>query len=329
VVGLFKQKSPVNIILLLVFGLVLKAPLFLFQKPALVSVTDGKLYSGYIVPLFDPANGAAIASLLAFALLYIQALLLNYLVNEYRLLPRPNYLPAMAYLLITSLLPEWNYFSAPLLANTLLIWIFIQLFKLYNAPRGREIIYNIGLTTGVCAFIFFPSVWVTICLLIGVMTLRPFRLNELFLLLMGVLTPFYFYAVYLFLNDSLTVKSLLIDFHFQLPPVHNTIWLSVGAALLAVPFLIGGYFVQTHLHKMLIQVRKNWSILLLYLLLTIGIPFLNAPDSFHNWVLIAVPFAAFHAAAYFYLPRSWVALALFVITTGIIFYEQYGTALWQ
>jgi len=329
VIGQFKQKSPVNSILLLILGLLIKAPLFLYNKPVPVSETDGKLYSQLIVPLFQIENGPLTTAVIAFALLYIQALLLNYLVNEYRLLPRHTYLPAMAYLLITSLLPEWNYFSAPLLANTFIIWAFIQLFKLYNTQRGREIIYNLGLITGISAFIFFPSVLITICLLIGIMTLRPFRLNELFLLLLGVLTPFYFYAVYLFLNDSLTVQNVFSDIHLQIPVIQNSIWLSVSVALLAIPFLIGGYFVQTNLHKMLIQSRKNWSILLLYLLLAIFIPFVNTAPSFANWILLTVPFAAFHSSAYFYLTRKWVYMSLFLITLGVIIYQQYGTAIWR
>ena len=34
-----------------------------------------------------------------------------------------NYLPAMSYLLITSLFIDWNILSAPLVINTLLIWV--------------------------------------------------------------------------------------------------------------------------------------------------------------------------------------------------------------
>lgn len=327
-IGQFKQKSPVNSILLLIFGLLLKAPLFLHARPVLVSETDGKLYSQLIVPLF-PADNTLTASVIAFILLYVQALLLNFLVNEYRLLPRPTYLPAMAYLIITSLLPEWNYFSAPLIANTLIIWAFIQLFKLYNAHKGSEIIYNIGLITGLCAFIFFPSVLITLCLLIGIMTLRPFRLSELFLLILGVVTPFYFYAIYLFLNDSLTIKKVFNDIHLQIPAIQNSIWLSVSVVLLTIPFLAGGYFVQSHLHKMLIQSRKNWSILLLYLLLAIFIPFVNTASTFTNWILLTVPFAAFHSSAYYYITRKWVYMSLFLITIGVIIYQQYGTLMWR
>jgi hypothetical protein len=31
-----------------------------------------------------------------------------------------------------------------------------------------------------------------------------------------------------------------------------------------VPFLTGGYFIQDNLRRMLIQIRKGWSLILLY-----------------------------------------------------------------
>ncbi len=327
-IGLFKQKSPVNVIMLLVLGLLIKAPLFLYAKPIQIAATDGIFYTKVIVPFFQHSRPFT-ACTASFILIYIQALFINYVANEYRLTSRQTYLPAMAYILITSLLPEWNYLSAPLIANTLIILCLVLLFKLYNATFGKETIYNMGLILGLCTFIFFPSLFVTLCLLIGIMILRPFRLNELLLLITGVLTPFYFYAVYLFLKDNLSFSMLFTGMKVQVPEIINTIWLSVSVVILTLLFFIGGYQVQFHFRKMLIQVRKNWSILLIYLLLTMGIPFVNTSSSFHNWVLMAVPFAFFHAAAYFYISRKWLSLSLFFITIAVILVQQYATTLWH
>jgi membrane-associated HD superfamily phosphohydrolase len=105
----------------------------------------------------------------------------------------------------------------------------------------------------------------------------------------------------------------------------------VAAAIvfLGVPFLMGGYFIQTQLRKMLIQARKNWSILLLYVLLSLLIPFINSEHSLHNWVIVVAPFAAFHACAYLYPKRMAVSTLLFFLTVGFILFQQYGTPLWK
>jgi hypothetical protein len=95
-----------------------------------------------------------------------------------------------------------------------------------------------------------------------------------------------------------------------------------------IPFLTGGYFVQDNLRRMLIQVRKNWSILLLYLLVAFFIPFVNTTNNYENWVLAAVPFACFHACTYFYPQKKLFPLILFWITVGFILFYQYYEKGW-
>ena len=98
---------------------------------------------------------------------------------------------------------------------------------------------------------------------------------------------------------------------------------------LGAPFIIGGYYIQSNLRKMLIQARKNWSILLLYVLISLLIPFVNAGANVQNWVVLAAPFAAFHACAYLYPKRAAVSVLLFFITTGFILFQQYAMPLWK
>jgi hypothetical protein len=80
---------------------------------------------------------------------------------------------------------------------------------------------------------------------------------------------------------------------------------------------------------MLIQVRKNWSLVLIYLLFALCIPFLNNySKGFENWVLITVPFAAFHAFTYLYPPQRWLPALIFWLTVGYVLFYQYGGPGW-
>ncbi|MGN6402663.1 MAG: hypothetical protein ACTHMD_19550 [Flavisolibacter sp.] len=305
----------------------LKLPLFLYPQNSVVTDNDGPLYK-WLIGCFA-SNNAFFSSLIAFALLYLQALLVTYLTNEYRMLPRQNYLPCMSYLIITSLLPEWSYLSAPLITATFVIGMFVMLFRLYNAPNAKAQVYNIGLLTGITSYIYFPSVCFMLCILLGLMILKAFKLNEIVLFLLGCLTPYYFYAVYLYLTDALNLKNFVPHLSVTVPAVESSIWLAISTLLLAIPFLMGGFYIQMHLRKMLIQVRKNWSIILLYLLLAFFVPFINSNQSFHAWVLVAAPFALFHACAYFYQPRKFISLVLFFVSVGYVLYLQYATPTWH
>ena len=313
---------------LFIFGLFIKLPIFLFPKKPLETPYDGKLYealAAWVATLPTPFFGP----ILAFVLIYVLALSITNIVNEYRMTTRQTFLPGMSFMLITSLVPEWNLLSAPLVATGFIFWAFSKLLELYNAPAANSKIYNIGLLLGIASFFFFPSLAMAVCMIVGLMVLRPFRLNEIFLFLTGILTPYYFYAIYLFLTDGFYWKELIPLLKVDLPLIKNNIWLAGSAALLGIPFLLGGFYVQAHLRKMLIQARKNWSIVLVYLLLAFAVPFINSPDSFVNWVLATVPFAIFHASAFLYGPRKWVPHLLFWIVLGFILAQQYATNAWH
>ncbi len=101
-----------------------------------------------------------------------------------------------------------------------------------------------------------------------------------------------------------------------------------SAFLITIPFFSGGYYVQDNLRRMLIQVRKGWSLLLLYLLGAIFVPFVNSSDNFENWVIAAIPFAAFHACTYLYSTFRIFPLILFWVTVGFILAYQYAGPGW-
>ncbi|MFN2437976.1 MAG: hypothetical protein ABR503_02175 [Chitinophagaceae bacterium] len=327
-IALFKQKSPGNIGMLFIFGLLIKLPIFIYPKIATPSEADGKAYH-WIFSFFGLPSNLILASVIAFGLLYLQALLITILVNEYRMTGRPTFLPAMSYLLITSLLPEWNYLSPPLIATTFIMWAISKLFRLYNLPAANSKIFNIGLLIGLASFFYFPSLLFSICIFVGMMVLRPFRINEFVLLIVGIASPYYFYSIYLFLTDRFALQQIIPSNYLNAPYMRNSIWFVASAIFLGVPFVAGGYYIQTHLRKMLIQARKNWSVLLLYLVVALFIAFINSSGLFTNWIIMIAPFAAFHACTYFYPPRKWLPIAIFWTMLAFILTQQYATSAWH
>lgn len=323
-IGIFKQKNPANVFLLLVFGILIKIPMFLHPHVPVPKTEHGILFQKFLIFL-EPAGHSSpvIYSLIAYALLFLQAILLNRFMNTQRMMSRPGFFPGMSYMLITSLLPEWNYFSAPLIINTILLFVLSGLFKIYNQQNVKGAIFNIGLALGIASFIFFPAITFLIWILLALAVMRPFRLNEWVLCIVGVITPYYFYGIYLFIKDQWSLQNLFPHFSVGLPVITQSAWLAGSAFLLIVPFLSGGYFVQNNLRRMLIQVRKGWSLLLLYLLGAIFIPFVNNSDTFENWVITAIPFAAFHACTYLYSTIRIMPLLLFWLTVAFILGYQY------
>jgi hypothetical protein len=95
----------------------------------------------------------------------------------------------------------------------------------------------------------------------------------------------------------------------------------VGLLLLMLPFLFSGFYIQNAILRMLIQVRKNWSLLLVYLLIALLVPFINGSRGFGYWIICAVPFAAFHSN--FYNQQKLVPTVFHWVTAGFILALNY------
>lgn len=312
-------------------GILIKLPMFTTPVPApTINDNAGILYIEIVKFLGSfGSNDGFVFAIVTFAILFTQALQLNSLINKNRMMQRVNFLPGAAYLIITSLVPEWNHFSAPLLVSSLVLLIFSSLFQISNQNSIKGTVFNIGVAIGVSSFIFFPSLILFVWLIFALLVMRSVRINEWLICLLGVTTPYYFYAAYLFFSDSWSWHHLFHPVTIALPTPGQSLWRAISSILLVVPFLIGGYFVQENLRKMLIQVRKNWSLILIYLLFSLFIPFLNnTAVGFENWILIIVPFAAFHACTYLYPPQRWIPVVIFWLSIAFILIYQYGGPGW-
>ena len=298
--GIFRQKNSGNTLILLVYGLVLKFNIFLHPSTPVTQADDHYLYK-WLIDVLSPLHlWPSLYSIISFLLIYSQALLLNRICNAQKMMARPNYLVAMAYMLMTSLIVEWNYFSAPLIINSLLIWIFYRMTTLYNSNKPGNLIFNMGLVVGIVTLLYQPAIVFVLFLLLALFIMRAFRIREWLIGLLGVTSPYYFLGLLLYLSGNWDWHKLQPDIYFRLPPMPSSIYITISIVLLVLPFIIGGYFVQNNLSKMFIQVRKSWSLLLVYLVITTLIIVVNGSDNYSNWLLCVVPLAAFHGAAYFY-----------------------------
>lgn len=323
-IGIFKQKNPGNTLILFIYALLLKFPALLHPSLPSRQEEDRYLYN-WLVNFLHPLNmPAAVYAFLAFVLLFIQALLFNRIFSEQKMLAKPNYLAGMSYILITSLLPEWSQFSSPLIINTFLIWIFYRMIMLHNSNTPGYHIFNIGLLMGIVTLLYEPAIVFVLLIFFTLFIMRPFRIREWLIAIVGVTTPYYFLAVILFLSDAFRWNRIIPQLIFDVPAMPSSIFITVSIALLVIPFIIGGYFVQSNLNKTYIQVRKSWSLLLLFLIISMLIIVVNGGDRYVNWLTCVVPLAGFHAAAYYYPEKKSVPLILHWIIFGYAVFMNYS-----
>ncbi len=321
--GIFRANNPLNTFLLFVYGILLKAVWFIHPQIPVIQKSNGFLFNDILAaikPSFD--LNPLLYTFVTYFFLFTQAVSFNQLLNNRKLMQKPNYLPAMSYLLITSFFSEWNILSAPLVINTLLIWVWAKMGSLYNNKHAKTTLFNIGIAIGICAFFYFPSLAFGLLVIFALLITRPPKIAEWIIALTGILTPWYFLFVWLFLTDKL-YSFHLTGFQISQPLFVQNNAGYIGIIFLLIASIIGGFFVQSSLGKQVVQIRKNWELMVLYLLVALFIPFINIGHNFEYWILAAVPFSAFIGCAFFYPGIKWIPLVLHWIIVAFVIYMEY------
>jgi hypothetical protein len=323
-VGIFKANNPLNTFFLFIYGLMLKMAWILHPVIPTAQKTDGFLFKELLDKLSDTGSRfPLIYPLISYFLLFTQALTFNRLINDQKMMQRPNYLPAMSYLLVTSMFNEWNVLTAPLVINTILIWVWARMSTLYSNTSPKTTLFNIGMMIGISTFFYFPSLAFVLLIISALIVSRPFILAEWFVSILGIITPYYFLFAWLFLTNRL-FGYRFPQFEISYPKFHQNYWELAGICIIIIAFLTGGYFVQANFRKQLVQVRKRWSLLLLYLAVAIFVPFINATHTFEYWILTGIPLSAYIGCAFLYPVKRWLPVALHWLMVIVVIVVSYG-----
>lgn len=321
-VALFREKSPANIVWLVILSVAMHATFFVQPVQIVASPQDGFIS---IALLYIKNYVPAVALIFLYqALIISQALRLNYLLGSFRMFNRPNFLVAMVYILLTGLIPAWSLLSAPLISNTLIIWLFGKLCRLYNNHHPKTLLFNIGFITGLCILGYHPLALLVAITLFGVLLLRAFNLAEIFILLVGFVTTFYFLGVILYLSGNWSkIVGYLPAWDIHFIKAKPDVQLLTTLITLVLILLLGLAFWQQNARRMLIQMRKNWGVLLVLLLILLPAPFINKNAQDEVAFLWLVPIAAFGANMFLYARKKWLVTLLFWIIFFLCIYNNW------
>lgn len=322
-VSFFKDRSAANIVWVILLSLSVHAHFFIDPPEVVIGVKDGLISVGF--SRFLAGLNPVILIFLYHLLVISQALRLNYLFNDQRMFVRSNFLTAMAYVLVTAVFKEWNDLTPALVANSLIIWLFAKTMRLYNNPNPKTLLFNIGLIIGLSVLLYHPTALLVLVALFAVLVVRPFSIPELVVMFMGVAAPFYFLGAYLFLTDQfIELSRFMPAFWLNLPKVDSLPLFLVSLAIIIVVLLIGVFNWQNKNRRMVIQIRKNWAVLVVMLLVMIPLPFINKGSGIDTILLWAVPVSPFAAHAFLSDRKDTFANIIFWVLVALIAVNNWG-----
>jgi hypothetical protein len=317
VVSLFKDRSAATVVWVLILSVVVHSHFFYFP-PQVVSNGDDGLISLLFRRFLVGLNPLVVIALYH-AVVLVQALRLNFLFTDQRMFTRANFLTAMVYVLMTAVFKEWNNLSPALVANTFVIWLFAKTVRLYNNPNPKSLLFNIGLVIGLCVLLYHPTALLIIVAMFALMVVRPFNITEWVVMLMGILSPYYFLGAYLFLTDQFTnLGRFTPNWQLNLPDVSTPAMFFISLGVILIMLLTGLYYYQTKSRRMLIHIRKNWGVLIVMLWVMIPLPFINENAGLDTLLMWSIPVSPFIAVGFLEIKKPVMANFLFWIFVILI-----------
>lgn len=319
-VSLFRNKSFSSIFFLIALALLVHVHFF-YSDVHVITSKDGLL--SYLLAQYAKPLPSVFVWMIYILFLLLQAIRLNLFLNEYKLFQEGGYTVAMTYILFSGFVVQWSSVTSAFLSNSLTILILILVGKLYNNHSAKTLIFNIGLISGITILAYHPTVVILLVILFALLVLRPFRLAEILILLLGALTPFYILAAILFLVDQWAMFfQFLPHFSIKLFQLPYNAWLIV-ALILASILLVSGFFSWVPVNnRMLIQIRKSWSVVYVMFFVLIALPFIFQETGLESLILLTVPASAITANIFQYPKRLFYPNFLFLLALILIIHTN-------
>ena len=309
-IKLFREKSIVAILALVVLCFLIHSHLFFTPITIATSNSDGLL--NVLLQKAALTVHPIALSIGYIVVLLLQAIRLNFVLDNSKMFNKPGFTIAFAYILLSGLFVNAFYISPALIANTFIIGIVNVALKLYNNPSPNKLLFNLGFISSISFILYQPSIILAVSLFFALGILRSFKPTEWFILVIGVLAPIYLVMSGLYLtNHFIIITKLLPQFQIKLNVIKDAWhWYNVTILLLLA---IAGFIVwYPNSNRMVIQIRKSWLVMLiLFLLSIVVVAFFNNKN--YTPELLCMPTLAAFVANFLLYPKKTIIINILLL----------------
>jgi hypothetical protein len=287
VLQLIRNNSPFTVLILFIFTLIIRLPALLHpQLP--VTAGDTILFNWLLGGLSYVFGSAAFAwTFFAVVCSFLQGLYLNAITIRHRLFARPTYVPLFSYLVLTSIIPGYSYFSAPLMVCWCLLLSFDVMLQFSQSGQPRKHIFNAGFMLSMAALLQFSAIFYFLLFIVALILLRPFTIGEWVVAIIGYVTPLYFFSGLLFLTDRLPALTRWPDLGISLPrQVPHPVFLLGCIGTILILTASGLFVLQGQMPKSVIAVRRNWGAIVAAFIVSVIVSVLTAGDNGVIWLVL-------------------------------------------
>lgn len=269
---------------------------------------------------------AFFSALAATVLVFIQALLVNNLADEFRLLGDRNWLPGLFFALMAASIPDFLFLSAPLVAATFLPIALRRIFRVYKTPSATALIFDSAFWMTVGALFYPPAIWMLVAAYVGILVMRSFNIREQIVFSSGVIIPVFLCWLGFFWYDlGRSFFDLQFGKVFGLYRFHRAYsllaWLEIGFLIFIFVLILLSF--NSYFSRKLIQTQKCISTLYWFLIIAVLTVFLQAELPNQHFFL-AIPAAGmFLSLTIASIKRRAIAEVFHLLLLGFVVFVQF------
>jgi len=318
---LFKSNHPYVLFLIPVLGLVLWIPV-LFGVP----LTFDSVNLGTPTFLFNWVNKLLsfhpMASYyFALVLLIIESYVLIRLNFKYIFIETKTYLPAVFFVVLSSVLVVYQQLHPLLIANLFILLAINKAFVFEKDRNQFKRYFESGIFLGL-GTLFYPNAYLFILIIwMTLLVLRNFNWREWFSTILGLVTPAVFYFVILYLSGNW--NSLFLKFtsnlFAQAGNISFSVFSLVAFSLLTLISLIAALAGLRIVGLKKISQRKYYTLFFWMLIFTILLFILPLSVGYELVVVVAIPLSIILSILFVEIRSKWLSEVLFTFILLLVF----------
>jgi hypothetical protein len=291
-VKIFKKKYTLQLFILAIVPIIFWSQAFINPPEVMTNKFDMPLYK----VIYDFAKDYQLFSTIAaFAMVFLQGLLLNQLFTNNHLSQKNTFLPAFIYILLMSCSYKCMTLNSMLFSNFLIIFALYFFLKCHDKKEGIDEIYNSCTLLSIASLFFAPAIIFILWIWLGLIIYKLYKWRSWGMSILGIITPYVLLFIFYYLNGMSFQENILADtnkwLHFDFLFLDEPIQVVYIASLLffAIPAI---FTTLSSRSNRVIEYRKKSAVMFTLLIISL-VPFFLSKTEYNMSFIFAITLSFF------------------------------------
>lgn len=311
-------------LLVLVYLAVLWLPGYLIQPSG--GQQSGGFVFAWLTNLIGGERAWYWSLTLAILLVWFQGLVINHLMNEYRIGTQATLFPGLFVAWFYSCSPEFYGLTPQLVANTFLVLALHQIYKVYKQGDSALSTFNAGFLIGLASLSSFAYLLLGIWGWVAIGILRSRKVRETLQYTVGLALPWGFLYLLEVILSPVGSFAQLAGVNWGWPPLligpDNYRIIIQSVVLVILILLVVSQYTQVTLGETM-QVQKNIQILYWAMLFGLAALLCVHRISFSHMLLIAIPIGALLGLWFVRIRPAMAEMIHFLLFVAVLVYQYF------